>query len=126
MISPVVVARNQMKPLTHAFWPLGILGGCYPNAVVSGFFYCPYVIRTPYVNKHLHGWRGREHRAALHPADNPGELCARYRRRRGYKVKQDPHRMNRTLKGKLAGIARGLSVRLLTLGEPMSERKVAP
>ena len=27
-----------MKPLTHAFWPLGILGGCYPNAVVSGFF----------------------------------------------------------------------------------------
>ena len=41
MIRPVVVARNQMKPLTHAFWPLGILRGCYPNAVVSGFFIAP-------------------------------------------------------------------------------------
>ena len=41
MISPVVVARNLMKPLTHAFWPLGIPGGCYPNAVVSGFFIAP-------------------------------------------------------------------------------------
>jgi hypothetical protein len=40
MIAPVVVAHNQMKPLTHAFWPLGILRGCNPNAVVSGFFYC--------------------------------------------------------------------------------------
>jgi len=29
-----------MKPLTHAFWPLRILRGCNPNAVVSGFFYC--------------------------------------------------------------------------------------
>jgi hypothetical protein len=38
MIYPVVVAHNQMKPLTHAFWPLRILGGCDPNAVVSGFF----------------------------------------------------------------------------------------
>ena len=27
-----------MKPLIHAFWPLGILRGCYPNAAVSGFF----------------------------------------------------------------------------------------
>jgi hypothetical protein len=42
MIRTVVVAHNQMKPLTHAFWPLRILGGCYPNAVVSGFFYCFY------------------------------------------------------------------------------------
>ena len=40
MIIPVVVAHNEMKPLTHAFRPLGILRGCYPNAVVSGFFYC--------------------------------------------------------------------------------------
>ena len=38
MIAPVVVAHNQMKPLIHAFWPLRILGGCYPNAAVSGFF----------------------------------------------------------------------------------------
>lgn len=38
MIYPVVVAHNQMKPLIHAFWPLGILRGCYPNAAVSGFF----------------------------------------------------------------------------------------
>ena len=27
-----------MKPLTHAFRPLGIPRGCDPNAVVSGFF----------------------------------------------------------------------------------------
>ena len=31
-----------MKPLTHAFRPLGILRGCYPNAVVSGFFIACY------------------------------------------------------------------------------------
>jgi len=38
MIRSVVVAHNQMKPLTHAFWPLRLLRGCNPNAVVSGFF----------------------------------------------------------------------------------------
>jgi hypothetical protein len=53
-MKPVVVAHNQMKPLTHAFWPLRILGGCYPNAVVSGFFYCstsaaPLAILSAYV-----------------------------------------------------------------------------
>ena len=41
MIYPVVVAHNLMKPLTHAFWPLGTLKGCNPNAVVSGFFIAP-------------------------------------------------------------------------------------
>jgi len=38
MICPVVVAHNSLKPFTHAFWPLGILRGCDPNAVVNGFF----------------------------------------------------------------------------------------
>ena len=114
-----------MKAAYSCILPLGILRGFDQGAVVSGFFYCPYVIRTPYVNKHLHGWRGREHRAALHPADNPRRLCAWYCKRQGDMVIQDPYRMKRTPKGKLAGIARGLSVRLLTLGEPMPERKVA-
>jgi hypothetical protein len=41
MIHPVVVAHNKMKPLTHAFWPLRLLRGCNPNAVVSGFFIAP-------------------------------------------------------------------------------------
>ena len=45
MICPVVVAHNSLKPLIHAFWPLGILRGCYPNAVVSGFFYGCYKTR---------------------------------------------------------------------------------
>ena len=42
MICPVVVAHNEMKPLTHAFRPLGIPRGCDPNAVVSGFFIACY------------------------------------------------------------------------------------
>jgi len=40
MICPVVVAHNSLKPFTHAFWPLGVLRGCDPNAVVNGFFVC--------------------------------------------------------------------------------------
>ena len=42
-----------MKPLIHAFWPLGILRGCYPNAAVSGFFIGCYKTRghhPPLVN----------------------------------------------------------------------------
>jgi hypothetical protein len=38
MICTVVVAHNSSKPFTHAFWPLRLLRGCDPNAVVSGFF----------------------------------------------------------------------------------------
>jgi len=104
MISPVVVVVNTMKPFTHASPRYGELrrGSC------KRLFCCPNYIRTPYVNKHLHGWRGREHRAALHPADNPRRLCAWYCKRQGDMVRQDPYRMKRTLKGKLAGIARGL------------------
>ena len=48
MIRPVVVAHNLMKPLTHAFWPLGILKGCNPNAVVSGFFIAPVTTSVPH------------------------------------------------------------------------------
>jgi hypothetical protein len=48
MIIPVVVAHNLMKPLTHAFWPLGILKGCNPNAVVSGFFIAPVTTSVPH------------------------------------------------------------------------------
>jgi hypothetical protein len=42
-----------MKPLTHAFRPLGIPRGCDPNAVVSGFFIACYttvpltIVSTP-------------------------------------------------------------------------------
>lgn len=38
MMRTVVVAHNRLKPLTHASGPRGILGGCNPDAVVSGFF----------------------------------------------------------------------------------------
>ena len=48
MIRTVVVAHNQMKPLTHAFRPLGILRGCDPNAVVSGFFIAPVTTSVPH------------------------------------------------------------------------------
>ena len=57
--------------------------------------------RTPHDSKHLHGWRGRKHRAAHHPVDNPRELCARYLRRQRDMVRQDLYRMNRILMGKL-------------------------
>ena len=61
MIISVVVAHNQMKPLTHAFWPLIQIRGCDPNAVVRGFFHCVDCSRTPYVNKHpCLWWRGRK------------------------------------------------------------------
>lgn len=48
MIIPVVVAHNEMKPLTHAFRPLGIPRGCDPNAVVSGFFIAPVTTSVPH------------------------------------------------------------------------------
>jgi len=44
----VVVAHNQMKPLTHAFRPLRLLRGCDPNAVVSGFFIAPVTTAVPH------------------------------------------------------------------------------
>jgi len=124
MICPIAVESNSMKPLNSTL-ALGLIRRVSTEGRAKWLFLLPHVIRTPYVNKHLHGWRGREHRAALHPADNPRRLCAWYCKRQGDMVIQDPYRMKRTLKGKLAGIARGLSVRLLTLGEPMSERKLA-
>jgi hypothetical protein len=37
-----------MKPLTHAFWPLRLLRGCNPNAVVSGFFIAPVTTPVPH------------------------------------------------------------------------------
>jgi hypothetical protein len=58
MICPVVVARNRLKPFTHAFWPLGILRGCYPNAVVNGFF-CLYGIPQGGIANGLHGLNPR-------------------------------------------------------------------
>jgi len=95
-----------MKPLIHAY--CSRKGDRYQYAAVSGFFYCPFDIRSPHESKHLHGWRGRKHRAALHPAGNPSELCARYRARQGDMVRQDPYRVNRTLMGKLVRYAHGL------------------
>ncbi len=44
----VVVAHNKFKPLTHAFWPLRLLRGCNPNAVVSGFFIAPVTTSVPH------------------------------------------------------------------------------
>ena len=35
------------------------------------FFYCS---RTPYVNKHLNGWRGTEHRLVIHPTASLADL----------------------------------------------------
>ena len=58
MICPVVVAHNVIKPFTHAFWPLGILRGCYPNAVVNGFFY-GYSIPQGGIANGLHGLNPR-------------------------------------------------------------------
>ena len=125
MISPIAVESNNMKPLNSTL-ALGLIRRVSTEGRAKWLFLLPHVIRTPHVSKHLDGWRGREHRAAHHPADNPRRLCAWYCSRRRDMVRQDPHRMKRILKGKLVRQAHGLSVRLLTLGEPMPERKVAP
>ena len=76
MIHPVVVEVNILKPFTHASPRLGELrrGSC------KRLFYCPFDrSRTPYVNKHLHGWRGRKHKgSAITPLTTLTRLCARY------------------------------------------------
>ena len=85
--------------------PRPVLGN-YDGAVVSGFFVfgtrivqlvsatvtvnvlktllyvgssslSSYSSRTPHDSKHLHGWRGREHRHWSHPQETPSSLLAR-------------------------------------------------
>ena len=94
MIKSVVVESNKLKPLTHAL-ALGFIRRVSTEGSCKGLFCFLHDIRTPYDKKHLHGWRGRKHRATNHPVDNPTELCARYRERRKDMVRQDLHRLNR-------------------------------
>ena len=125
MIAPVVVAHNQMKPLTHAFWPLGILRGCNPNAVVSGFFIAPVTTSVPHtlISIYMDGVGeniGQRH----HPVGNPRRLCAWYCIRQGDMVRQDPYRMKRILKGKLVHSVHGLKGRGFSpLGKLLSKGK---
>ena len=95
----VAVVRNISKPFKPASLPN--LPGVRQGFWVKWLFLLSTRIRTPHDSKHLHGWRGREHRAAHHPADNPRELCARYLRRERDKVRQALYRKNRILMGKL-------------------------
>ena len=96
-----------------------------PRAVVNGFFIAHFTTSVLHaIAEHLHGWLGREHRAAHHPVDNPTELCARYRARQRDKVRQDLYRKNRILKGELVRYAHGFGGVLLTLGETIVQRKV--
>jgi len=114
-VRTVAVEGNKLKTV-YSCSCLDILR-LPPRAVVSGFFIAPPISTVPLtIAKHLHGWRGRKHRAAHHPVDNPTELCARYRARRKDMVRQDLHRMNRILMGKLVH-THGLGGELLTLGE---------
>lgn len=99
MIRTVAVERNISKPFKPVSLPM--LSGVRQGFWVKWLFLLSTRIRTPHDSKHLHGWRGREHRAAHHPVDNPTELCARYRARRKDMVRQDLHRKNRILMGKL-------------------------
>jgi hypothetical protein len=114
MIYAIVVVRNNFKPFKPASLPIKL--GARQGFWVKWLFCCPSSIALHAIAEHLHGWLGREHRAAHHPVDNPRELCARYLRRYGDMVRQDPYRMNRILKGKLVH-THGLGGELLTLGE---------
>ena len=99
MIRTVAVVSNILKPFKPASLPISM--GLRQGFWVKWLFYCLRAAVPLTIAKHLHGWRGREHRAAHHPVDNPRELCARYLRRYGDMVRQDPYRMNRIPMGKL-------------------------
>lgn len=99
MIRLIVVVRNTSKPFKPASLPN--LPGARQGFWVKWLFLFPRPIALHAIAEHLHGWLGRKHRAAHHPVDNPTELCARYRARRKDMVRQDLHRMNRILMGKL-------------------------
>jgi hypothetical protein len=118
MISPVAVESNEMKPLNSTL-ALGLIRRVSTEGRAKWLFLLPHVIRTPYENKHLHGWRGREHRAAHHPAGNPRRLCAWYCKRQGDMVRQDPLSNETHPPGEAGGTAVGLKGELLTLGEPI-------
>jgi len=119
MIRTIVVVRNNLKPFKPASLP--VISGARQGFWVKWLFCCPSSIALHAIAEHLYGWLGREHRAAHHPVDNPRELCARYLRRYGDMVRQDPYRMNRILMGKLVH-THGLGGELLTLGETMSKK----
>ena len=120
MICTVVVVVNKLKPFTHA---LPRLSWDYYQSSSKWLFYCLFASALHARAERLHGRLGRKHRAAHHPVDNPTELCARYRARRKDMVRQDLHRKNRILMGKLVH-THGLGGELLTLGELLSKRKV--
>ena len=120
MIRTVAVVRNINQSTYETSLPIVL--GVRQGSPLSGFFYARTTSSALHaIAEHLHGWLGREHRAAHHPVDNPTELCARYRARRKDMVRQDLHRMNRILMGKLVH-THGLGGELLTLGETMSKR----
>ena len=115
MIRTVAVVRNINQSTYETFLPIVL--GVRQGSPLSGFFYARTTSSALHaIAEHLHGWLGREHRAAHHPVDNPRELCARYLRRQRDMVRQDLHRMNRILMGKLVH-THGLGGELLTLGE---------
>ena len=100
MIRTVAVVRNINQSTYETSLPIVL--GVRQGSPLSGFFYARTTSSVPLtIAKHLHGWRGRKHRAAHHPVDNPTELCARYRARQRDMVRQDLYRMNRILMGKL-------------------------
>ena len=105
MIRLIVVVRNNFKPFKPA--SLLIKLRARQGFWVKWLFCCPSSIALHAIAEHLHGWLGREHRAAHHPVDNPTELCARYRARQRDKVRQDLYRKNRILKGELVRYAHG-------------------
>jgi hypothetical protein len=111
-------SQHQLKPFTHA---LPRLSWDYYQGSSKWLFCCLFASALHARAERLHGRLGRKHRAAHHPVDNPTELCARYRERRKDMVRQDLHRMNRILMGKLVH-THGLGGELLTLGETMSKR----
>ena len=121
MIRTVAVVSNILKPFKPASLPISM--GLRQGFWVKWLFYCLRAAAFHARAERLHGRLGRKHRAAHHPVDNPTELYARYRARRKDMVRQDLHRMNRILMGKLVH-THGLGGELLTLGETIAKQNV--
>ena len=118
MIRTVAVVGNKVIRLLMLSPPP--IEGATTEGSSKRIFFAHTVIAPHAIAESLHGLLGREHRAAHHPVDNPTELCARYRARRKDMVRQDLHRKNRILMGKLVH-THGLGGGLLTLGELLSK-----
>ncbi len=91
---------TRRKPFTHAFWPLGVPGGCNPNAVVNGFFVSRAAVLRTIASTCMGGAEGNT--GAGTPPEYRLPACQRGTGQEGRTSGETTyHRMNRCLKGLL-------------------------